>query len=1515
MLSMSKPMSSTQAENYYDKTGQEEYYLQSEGRFSGRLAEKLGIDGQIVDRQTFKNLLEGKSPDGSQQMIQAGKNNGEHRAGWDLTFSAPKSVSILAVADERVTRAVEEAAAKTLSRIEEKFSITRVSDGAGGQQKINTGNFCAANFIHHSSRELDPQLHVHNFIFNATERSDGYGALETRNLFAYQKQGGMIFRSELAGRLKKLGYGIEVTDRPSGFFEVNGVPQEVLAEFSKRREAIKARVRELKTSGKYPNMTYAELHEVAALETREAKSLADPAAVRRDWEERTQAVTGKNLLEIKNAALEIGEKELVDSPSPTVESYVKKAVRALTENDSIVNSDKIIDATLRLGLDRGVTIDQAKEAINKLEVDGRMIRLAENSVNKSTAWTTPEMVHAETYVADTVAYRQGAFWDKSVTQNTVEQHIEKFEAEKGFTLTDGQRQAVHQIMCDKNLVNIIQGDAGVGKTTSLSVIKQIIDHVGSETELSVRGMAHTGIASAAIKETGIPASTISSFVHNHDMHHVVPNNEIWIVDEAGMAGARDIARILELASYYGAKVVLTGDTKQLLPIGAGKPFLDIQQHSGANVVKMEESTRPKTDLMREVFDQAGNGDLRGAIETLTVNDFGRDIERFEAEKKLMLAMSLRSLSDGGSLVQEIANNAERFQAMVDDYVRFTSEWHDNGERWTSAIITGRNADRHKLNALVRENLVAAGRVQHGHEMNLLIPKNINSVESRMADSYCVGDVIKTMTRVGGQLSSNDTAEVIGVDKNTNKVTVRVVGGRNPEVSFDPSRHSGKFQVFQKVIREMGVGDRVVCLRNDRGKGVENGSIGTVVGIEDGERGAGRKNAVLQIKLDNGQTRQIDTRAYPTLDLAYAMTVAKEQGQTVDAPIFHADTSKGGVDKQATYTALTRGRYLTKVFTDDREGLEHAVEGEQQKRSTNEHRHHPKVREIINAQRALRGQELLPDPNARSLGDMQPDPMHDFAAKVYERPENDPLRGMIIGDSIRGFTARTGTAELTNGEKIKVRNVCGMAVDARENGIDPTAIRQIQNGKNGEWIRVYKDPAEKKQLTFSSAGERAVSASPRFSSSIERGNHGGRGWDATVGGVGFKWSPNGLFGFGERSFVTRHSWESALAPGYHTTSETRFIRSGQDKGSVVKSETRKSGVSPLWQKNETITRADGEKIVAKEQGYRSNLGIADFSFKRREERLPDGSKKISESKTFAGSSWGKSTIFCHDGTVHETTWSGRRTITGQFKIDSSTTVTYVKGKAAKLRPLTDRVVRAICQRLLKIKATLAGDHKTRVEIDRIIDEERGKGGVHIIARRDNLSGQYSKNAVIERKDGSRIQILEHGHKQGGTIISRRAESVLDGPNKGATRTTHSYVRRAEGMTYIQGASISQNGKEITERIWEGEDKGNGFVLKKNDCWTRPMQPPELEKNEMPKIEAELSRENSSLEPSAGQQEVFSKALSGSVDGLQGDSCLSRLVGNDLDLRIEELRETCSDQEALESHNEEIKEQEDQEMEMA
>ncbi len=408
MLTMSsKPLSAGQARTYHARefaSERQNYWSRDQQGFSewqGKLAGQWGLEG-AVGNDHFARLSEGQHPFTEAQLVRhqvsrtyegkGGKEvtSVEHRAGWDATFSAPKSVSLTALVggDERVREAHRESVRVALGEIEH-YTQARIGNVHAPE---TTGKFAAATFEHDTARPVDgyaaPQLHTHAVIFNVTERENGQTrSVQSHELYASQHYGTAIYRAELATRLQKLGYELE--RGKDGQPEIKGYTREYLEASSPRRQQVQDYKREQGIDG-------AAAGQIAAHRTRDKKELLSPEEVQRQHRE----LAGQHGHQADRVVAEMRERTLHKEQSQAqTRTPEQKAQQAVTyARDHLFEKDAVQDrrALYETALNRGMgelTYTQVRQEFERRMQAGEF-REAQASV-RGPQITTAQMVRME----------------------------------------------------------------------------------------------------------------------------------------------------------------------------------------------------------------------------------------------------------------------------------------------------------------------------------------------------------------------------------------------------------------------------------------------------------------------------------------------------------------------------------------------------------------------------------------------------------------------------------------------------------------------------------------------------------------------------------------------------------------------------------------------------------------------------------------------------------------------------------------------------------------------------------------------------------------------------------------------------------------------------------------------------------------------------------------------------------------------------------------------------------------
>lgn len=397
--------SAGQAGHYYGQT--DDYYRGSDMAptcWHGKGADALGLAGKEVDARTFTEALSGKLPDGTQLGRADGKGGIEHRPGWDVTFSAPKSVSVAALAagDDRVTAAHDRAVATALAHIERHGATARDKGLERAGQAHSTDNLLIATFRHTSSREGQPQLHTHSVVMNATRDEAGnWRSIESKSILRLQKEAGELYRLELARELRAAGYQLETgRDKNGQFtFEVANIDKDLMRHWSARSEQVE---KALEARGKDRDSATAAEKQTAALDSRKSKENHDQATLRASWQAEARehgtdlgkvvadARTAEQLPELRDAA----GQEAADRAVKDAAAHLSERDARFTEHDLIREAHRFGNAQASLTEIR-VAVDRAQAAGDLVARDAKGFDVRTGRNGEAAGFTTREAIATE----------------------------------------------------------------------------------------------------------------------------------------------------------------------------------------------------------------------------------------------------------------------------------------------------------------------------------------------------------------------------------------------------------------------------------------------------------------------------------------------------------------------------------------------------------------------------------------------------------------------------------------------------------------------------------------------------------------------------------------------------------------------------------------------------------------------------------------------------------------------------------------------------------------------------------------------------------------------------------------------------------------------------------------------------------------------------------------------------------------------------------------------------------------
>ncbi len=681
MLSIGKMVAG--AEDYYlgiVAQGKEEYYTgtgEALGNWVGSGTTALGLRGEVVP-DDLRAILAGASPhDGSP--LGAGRGSPSRVSGFDLTFSAPKSVSVLwGLGDSETSAAVraahDQAVAEGLEYLERHATMAR--RGAGGERRIETSGLVAATFVHRTSRNGDPQLHTHVLAANVVLGADGrWSSPDARLLYFHARTAGFIYQASLRANLVET-LGVRFGPVTRGSAELVGADPSLLRRFSTRRAEIEEYLSERgESSGRTA--------ELAALATRAPKpsndAIGDAVDLRSLWRNQALAVGIDPDADIAT----VGRPRAVVISDNAATGLTERLVSAegLTAQDSVFERRDLI-RVIAESMPDGAHLDALEGVADRVLVEPSVVTLDGMGRGGEGLQTTRELLEVETALLE-VAGSHGQDGAGGVDGRLVACALADYSH-----LSAEQASMVRRLATSGAGVQIVVGKAGAGKTTALAVTREVFASAGyvvSGTALSARAAEELEVSA------GIPSVTLARLLGElDDGTRVIGSRDVLVVDEAGMVGTRTIGRLIDEASS-GAKLILVGDPLQLAEIQAGGTFRALAHRLGA--IELNENRRQHEAWQRRALDELRSGDVAKALLAYEAHDRIRISTTMAAVKidmverwletrdsgALMLAVNRRDVDDlnavartklieCGLLGDEVLRTEERSFALSDEVV-------------------------------------------------------------------------------------------------------------------------------------------------------------------------------------------------------------------------------------------------------------------------------------------------------------------------------------------------------------------------------------------------------------------------------------------------------------------------------------------------------------------------------------------------------------------------------------------------------------------------------------------------------------------------------------------------------------------------------------------------------------------------------------------------------------------------------------------------------------------------------
>ncbi len=842
-----------------------DYYAEGErvvGRWQGRGARLLGLDGEVKP-EAFEALRQGLSPETREFLRQRqsadriapdGSIQSRGRNLYDFTVSAPKSVSVMAIlgGDTRLMEAHERATAQMLQELA-THAASRVRK-SGANENRHSGNLVLAVYHHDTSRELDPQLHTHAVAANLTyDGTEGrWKALQASGIYERRAYLTEVYRNALAREVRLLGYEIDSRKDRKGRdqgFEIRGIGEELLEKYSRRsRQRDEAIERFKEQRGRKPTD-----NEVAVL-VRESRAdkLMEISTEEVRLRQRARLTLEENLC---LTDLRIGAVTRSIALEPAVSS-LQYAKDHIFERVSVARDHDVLTEALRRGRGR-VGMDELKGALALQEAAGEVIRNGYEIATQASLKREREMI-------DCINRGIGT--------------CDRMGRQSRYTPSDRlnpeQQKAVRFVLDSKDMAVSISGAAGTGKTATLEDVRRRLTSAGRK----VIAVAPTTSAVEELARVGFTGAMTLERLLQDERAQKGLQQKVLIVDEAGMVSGRQMMALLELAERESARIVFSGDTRQIRSVEACDALRILESESQLKTASLEQVRRQVDQGYREAIQELRRDPTSG----------------FE---KLDAIGAIRQVPW-----------PDRAEAIAKAF----AEEQQRGR--TALVVCATHEEIDRITEAIRSQRKQEGGLAEGTRVDQDVALNWTAAQKSDMKNFRPGQVLGFHRAIGG-FARHESVRVVEVDKEN--LTVRTDRGEKRTVT---ARHAKSFDVYERSSTEVAAGDRLLITANRRKTGFQatNGEVATVEKVDKTGR----------IWLADGRVLPANFRHFA---FGYAVTAHRSQGKTVDSVIISGD----GMQKELFYVAASRGRKSILVVTSDKELLSESVGRSSARRSASE----------------------------------------------------------------------------------------------------------------------------------------------------------------------------------------------------------------------------------------------------------------------------------------------------------------------------------------------------------------------------------------------------------------------------------------------------------------------------------------------------------------------------------------------------------------------------------------------------
>lgn len=761
MLSPAVIKSSAQASHYFFEA--DNYYFKDEAtqegltQWFGKGAKALGLDGKI-DREQFQALLLGALPNG-EKLGKMVDGQLKHRPGFDLTFSAPKSVSMLALiaGDKRLDIAHDNAVNAALNAIELACAQARVTDESGNITFENTHNLVVAQFKHDTSRDLDPQRHTHCVVLNMTEREDGkWRALASQlnqkssegvngfmeRVFEHKHYFGMIYRSQLAYEIQQLGYGIEKTGE-HGLFEIAGITKEEIAHFSKRRQDIEAVLNE-------KGYDSAKAAAVATLNTRKAKEQGiDREELYQFWKSEANklGISFEKIIHSKT-------KEASLTPVSTKLSILNAIEHESTFNVKI-RHESLVQSALVFSLGEIKPAD-ILQGVSELVKEGELITLNQK---EGLFYTTSALIAKEQHIVETI---------KTCKSNQKSTELHPADIAKNG-LNHEQVKTLTELISQEQSIKLLLGSETKRNTGFVQTLINTYEQNGMTVRVLSPRNENTQYLDDKVQRQpkGIwrwllnqnkpdLIQTVNQFLYFAEKDIEQPlgklafKKQMLLIDSTEKLSVTDLGRLVDLHKQTGLQIIFMADEKSKRSMMAGDSLSLIQM------------------ALKKPIELGGN--------------------------------TLKVQKDFHLNIVEHQNELSRYEMMANEYVKLSDP-----EKKNTVLLTSHPKEANLINKFIHEKLY-----KNGIEIEILTPVPMTDTAKKFAKSYSKGQVIRfneDYKKLG--IKKGEYASILDIYDRRNVVKLKTGKG---EVDWDVGATGSQNETYEKAIKTFAIGEKVTITR-------------------------------------------------------------------------------------------------------------------------------------------------------------------------------------------------------------------------------------------------------------------------------------------------------------------------------------------------------------------------------------------------------------------------------------------------------------------------------------------------------------------------------------------------------------------------------------------------------------------------------------------------------------------------------------------------------------------------------